>query len=222
MTIDPATASPATYARRARVLYQDVPGLQRLLPVLRPYILPLGPLLACVPADADVLDIGAGTGLFLAMLAETGRIRSGTGVEPARCARATFAAMARRSGSSVPLAIHGGRQADAWPAGRFDAVTLIDVLHHIPRGDRDALLDAAADRVAPGGALIIKDISPHPRWKALATRLHDLLLAREVVHYIDFRATHERLCDNGLTVATHRRLDRLWYSHELLVMTRNA
>ncbi|HVR77684.1 MAG TPA: class I SAM-dependent methyltransferase, partial [Acidimicrobiia bacterium] len=42
-------------------------------------------------------------------------------------------------------------------AGQFDLVVLCDVLHHVPRGERGALMDTARMLVAPGGHVAVKD-----------------------------------------------------------------
>lgn len=42
-------------------------------------------------------------------------------------------------------------------AGQFDLVVLCDVLHHVPPGEREVLMDTARMLVAPGGHVAVKD-----------------------------------------------------------------
>ena len=42
---------------------------------------------------------------------------------------------------------------------------------------------AACDRVRLGGLLIYKDTASAPAWAAWVNRLHDLVLARQWIHY---------------------------------------
>ena len=58
-----------------------------------------------------------------------------------------------------------------------DAVTMIDVVYHIPPEARAASLKNA-ERLRPGGFLIIKDIDKTPRAKYLWNYVHDLLMTR--------------------------------------------
>ena len=62
--------------------------------------------------------------------------------------------------------------------GEFDAVLMMDLLHHIPDDSKRQLLDAVLRRLAPDGVLIIKDVTRRPWWKMAFTWVFDVLMTR--------------------------------------------
>lgn len=92
-----------------------------------------------------LLEVGCGNGHFLAVAERRGWEVSGVELSRAHVDRA------RARGLDV---VYGDLGDDAlWSDHRFDALVAIEVLEHVPR-PLD-LLRAAADRLAPGGALFL-------------------------------------------------------------------
>jgi SAM-dependent methyltransferase len=110
-----------------------------------------------------VLDVGAGDGLFavLALLAGAGSV---VALEPDL--RKVFRA-ARQSG------VHRVAGYVDAVGGRFDLITLFDVLYRVPLDERDRLLGALRDRLLPGGKLLIKELDPEQRVKASWNRAQE-------------------------------------------------
>jgi len=186
----------------------------------RPFICPFEELLPYVPDGASVFDIGCGCGLFLLALAFAGKRVSGVGVDvaPDAIRAATLAARTPEipaTGSTLSFQAASG--SDAWPAGQFDVVSLIDVLHHVPAAEQRAFVTAAVSRVRPGGVFIYKDMCRRPIWRAWANRLHDLLLARQWIEYREIAEVQEWAIALGLVPQSRRDFARLWYGHELCV-----
>ena len=207
------------FMRTARRLYAGGPLLLRLLQEYRPLICPFEPLVDAVPADARVLDVGCGAGLFLALLAAEERIQGSVGFD----ASTPAIAAARHAEPRLPPGTAEYRHLrveDAWPEGLFDVVSMIDVMHHIdPGAQHDVFVEAVA-HVRPGGVMLYKDMGTRPRWMALANRLHDLVLARQWIHYRPIADVREWAAALGLTVLTDRAYSAAWYRHELLVLRR--
>lgn len=91
-----------------------------------------------------ILDVGCGTGVMAAALTRYGRV---DGNDLSAGAVALAAAL-------VPEArFRAGRLEDVDFTGPYDLITLFDVLEHVPREERGALLGALAERLAPGGTL---------------------------------------------------------------------
>lgn len=106
-----------------------------------------------------VLDVGAGMGLASAVAATRESTASLTLVdldaEKLSAACELLRALGRSPGGVELLA--GVFPTSAPPTGRFDTVLVIDVLHYLDREAAAALLRAAAERLAPGGRLLVRD-----------------------------------------------------------------
>jgi SAM-dependent methyltransferase len=119
--------------------------------------------LETLPPGVRLLDLGAGHGTF-ARLAVEGRAASAVAVEPdAHKVLATY---------RHPRVRFVAGYADAL-AGTFEAVTIFDVLYRIPLAGWDPLLRLAYERLAPGGVLLLKEIDPEHRAKALWNRAQE-------------------------------------------------
>lgn len=184
-----------------------------LITRLRPFICPFDELLQRVPPDARVLDVGCGVGIMSVLAAGPGQAREVMGFDVA--AKAIDIARGIRLHGASPMRFER-LPAGEFPQGEFDVVLCIDVLHHVPPKAQVGFLRSVCDRVAAGGVLVYKDISPRPWWKALANRLHDLLMARQWVNYRHEGEVVALLQQAGGEVIEQSRLDRLWYSHVLV------
>jgi 2-polyprenyl-3-methyl-5-hydroxy-6-metoxy-1,4-benzoquinol methylase len=129
----------------------------------------LAELLASLTPAPRVLEIGCGMGrvgtaltaafpeseyLGIDIIAEPGRLFEG---QPAR---ATFRTIeAERLFTERP--------------GSFDLVVLVDVLHHVPRQDREELVRVAGALAAPDGIVAVKD------WERRPTLAHAVTFAAD-------------------------------------------
>jgi SAM-dependent methyltransferase len=122
-------ASECRSPAKTRIFTDVLDGLERRLPRDR----------------RTLLDIGAHVGRLLTMASSHGWEAEGIELNP------QTAAYARRIGATV----HQMDLRSVSKLGRlFDAVTLVDVLEHIP--DPRAALETIARLVAPGGAVAVK------------------------------------------------------------------
>jgi SAM-dependent methyltransferase len=113
-----------------------------------------------------VLDVGTGAGRFLELARQAGWQAEGAELNPSAAAYA-----AARTG----LPVHSLRAQDLAARGRqFGAVTLTDVLEHIPRPA--PLIDALRRLLYPGGVLAVK--VPHGPMQRLKEILRRKLLHR--------------------------------------------
>jgi 2-polyprenyl-3-methyl-5-hydroxy-6-metoxy-1,4-benzoquinol methylase len=195
--------------------------LIRALTALRPLIARFDRLVAVIPNQPNVLEIGCGTGLLLFLLHRQGLLREGVGldIDAAAIAAAQRAAQARK----LPIEFHRSITLRDWPVEQFDLVLMVDVLHHVPRASRRQMIEAALARVTAGGLFIYKDMCRRPVFRRLWNQLHDLILARQLVsvepieHVLGWAAaagfvsmTSERYVGAGL------------YGHELEVLRRRV
>lgn len=212
--------TPGALSAAAASLYADGPVLMRLLQKYRPFICPFELLLPNVPERACVLDVGCGGGLLLALLAATGRLARGVGFDssvPAIKAARAMADRARERFPGVELDFERIDVGSPWPEGPFDAVCIVDVMHHVPPGAWKSVLRLAVERVMPGGVLVYKDMCRAPVWRAWANRAHDLVLARQWIRYVPVAQVEVWCKELGLLLEHRSDAARWWYGHELRV-----
>lgn len=147
---------------------------------------PLGP-------DAQILEMGCGTGSNIALLQRFGTVDA---VEPDDPVRALATA---RTG----VAVKGGLLPDGVDLadGRYDMIAMLDVLEHIP-GDH-AALTALRPKLAPGGRILVT--VPASPW---------LWSAHDVAHHHHRRYTASTL--RAVFEATGYRLRHLTHFNSLL------
>ncbi len=208
---------PRELSGLARRIYRQESFGTRLIQHYRPYLAPFHRLIELVPAGSTVLDVGCGGGLFLALLWELARIRSGVGFDSdPRAIRVAQSATSLRAGTRAIRFEHSAVESP-WPGGQFDVVSVVDVMHHVPRPHRAALLKHAVDRLRPGGRLLYKDPGHRPRWRAAMNTLHDLVLARELVSYTPLPVVLAWAGALGLRHLHTETINMVWYGHEIAV-----
>ncbi len=215
-------SSPARVLEMAATLY---PGksfacwIQRN----RGRIAPLHLLLDLVPFHSCVLDVGCGSGVFLGMLALRNQIKNGIGFD------SSAPSIARAQQMVTQLKMHDLKAglsfqsipAEAnWPDGRFDVVTMIDVLHHIPPPQQQKVLLLAYEKVLPGGCLLYKDMSSRPLLYGVANRFHDLIMAKQWIHYVSVTQADTWLRNRGAHIETSGSCRMYWYHHHWRVYRR--
>ncbi len=213
-----ATHTPSDMAGLARALYTSGSLVMRAMQHYRPRISPFHLLVQAVPPGSRVLDIGCGGGLFLGLLAHTGRIQRGTGIDTSAHAIAVAQAMTAGLPAGHGLRFEARSAALPLPDEGYDVVALLDVMHHIPPEQQRGVLQQALQRVQPGGLLIYKDMALRPWWRAWANRLHDLVLARQWIHYLPLGQAIVWAQAAGCSVVEQRTVNMLWYGHELVLL----
>jgi 2-polyprenyl-3-methyl-5-hydroxy-6-metoxy-1,4-benzoquinol methylase len=210
-------ARPADVSRLLVKAYPLATGVSALLIRWRPYICPFHEIIRFVPFGSSFLDVGCGVGLMSVLLMHSGRAKSVVGIDTS----ATAVETARRAvlpgntvGSFRRLSLE-----DSWPEDRFDGAICLDVLHHIPFQEQRNFVRRLS-RLNFTGKIIFKDVSPRPFWKALASKIHDLLISRQWIHIRDENEVRKWFESEGLSVTEYRRLNMLWYSHYLPVVER--
>ena len=186
--------------------------------VLRPQLLAVMDLL--LPAEGRLLDVGCGFGLWTAYFSAMQPGRRFVGLDRSRRRIELARTVARAMGASATFTLGDAR--DAVVEGPFAGAYVLDVLHHVPSGDQVALLRRLRDLLAPGGVLVIKDITTEPALGLAFTRvldramvgLHEPLAYR---HHDAWRALLEEL---GFRVRVVRVPDVLPYPHVVLSATR--
>jgi SAM-dependent methyltransferase len=223
-TVAPIEA-PEVYGREAiRQIVRGLPPLERAysmvrFSILRPTLLSVMDLL--LTDEGRILDVGCGFGLFAAYFGQTHPRRRIVGVDP----DARRVGIARDVAARLGLRRHVfvvGDVRDAPLEGPFDAAYVLDVMHHLPEADQRRVLDRLRALLAPGGMLLVKDITTEPRLGLRFTEALDRLMVgwREPLAYRHHREWGQMLTELGFKVRMVRVPDVLPYPHVVIAATK--
>jgi 2-polyprenyl-3-methyl-5-hydroxy-6-metoxy-1,4-benzoquinol methylase len=184
----------------------------------RPLVSPLGNVVSRLPRGGSLFDIGCGSGslLHLALL--------NAGV--AKAAGYDVAAKAVETARSLPwredrLTVTRRAPAEGVPdLSHADAVTMCDVLHHIPQPGQAGAITELAGKMRPGATFILADIDAGRKVGRWLNQLHDLVVSREWA--MPATAAHARAMVEGagLTIVEMLHVRSLWYPHYMIVATK--
>jgi len=173
-----------------------------------------------LPREGRILDLGCGFGLFSLYFAIDAPTRKVTGVDLDADRIGAAEECAAKLG--VDNVHYTTSNVLAWKgSGQFDAIFMLDLIHHLPKDEVANFLARVAELVAPNGVLLLKDVSNRPAYKRLFTLALDrLMVGSEPIHYwdpVELTALVEQL---GFTVKRHTINDFLPYPHILYVCSR--
>jgi 2-polyprenyl-3-methyl-5-hydroxy-6-metoxy-1,4-benzoquinol methylase len=175
-----------------------------------------------LPTDGPILDIGCGFGLFSLYFARQAPGRRITGVD-LNDRRIEWARRAARRLGVTNVDYLVGNAEQFHPPGGLSCAYMLDIVHHIAPPAAEELLDALYGALAPGGLLIVKDVTTKPAYKRWFTWLLDKAMdAQADVHYWPKRDLEARLRQSGFIVHSHAMLDFLPYPHQLYVCRKPA
>ena len=150
----------------------------------------------CLRGKQRILDVGCGFGLFgcyfAAMYPEISY--SGYDLDENRIEQAKRAA-AKLGLKNVSF--NCGDARDLQIEDEYDAVMMVDLLHHIDDASKANLIKICASHLASDGRLIVKDVTTHPFPKIAFTWVLDVLMThgfemwfRNEKHYYDLFGKH--------------------------------
>jgi 2-polyprenyl-3-methyl-5-hydroxy-6-metoxy-1,4-benzoquinol methylase len=176
-----------------------------------------------LPESGQVLDIGCGFGLFANYFAARSPERTvhGIDIDEKRIIQAEVTA--KRLGlENAHFYVGDARRCEF--DQQFDAVVVLDLLHHVGYETADRLIDAVYRNLKPGGVFILKDVNVRPWWKLFFTYVLDKLMdPKRTVHYRDMGIWRQRAIEVGFDpVYTYHLNDYLPYPHILVLCHKTA
>jgi SAM-dependent methyltransferase len=155
-----------------------------------------------------ILDVGCGAAAHLCHLLHAVPDARAVGVEPDPAAAAlarTAVARERLAHRAEIVELKATSFLDQRSVASFDLVLLANMVYYVPASDRVGLLRALADRLQPGGRLLIVSTAPT---NDQFSRHFDLLLRAQAgaLELPDFDLLREQLTKAGLTPEQPRRI----------------
>jgi 2-polyprenyl-3-methyl-5-hydroxy-6-metoxy-1,4-benzoquinol methylase len=201
--------------RAALALYEGLGASTRLHVLVRWASCPFPRIAEEIPAAGRVLEVGCGHGLFSTFLALQSHRRQvhGVDLDADKIDKARVAAdRAGRQGADVSFDLAPSGEV---PPGPWAAITIVDVLYLLEPAEQRRLIADCARQLAPGGVLVVKEMSSSPRWKFRWNTVQELISVR-VLRITEgaemaFLGTDElvaAMSSSGLEVTASRRIDR--------------
>lgn len=171
---------------------------------------------------APVLDVGCGIGLFAHYLHGVGCDVDYLGID-LDAAKIRIAQQAAHDISGVSFKHLSCESLPAWQGH----VVILDTLHYLTAAAQQALLRAAAARVAPGATLIIRSVLRDNSWRFGVTRFEELFMRSVrwmrygVQHYPNAGELRVPLADAGLMVTITPLWGRTPFNSYLMIARRD-
>jgi tRNA (cmo5U34)-methyltransferase len=174
-----------------------------------------------LPERAHLLIIGAGTGMEIRTFAPDHPEWRFTAVDPVAAMIDTTMAVAKTLDVAARVTPFTGTVEHLPETPRFDAATIINVLHFLPDdGSKASLLSAVASRVLPGSPIVLFDLHGDPSSDEYS-RMRAAWRRFQAHNGLDSKAVSDfnRRLDTGMHFVSLERLASIWEEVGLVVET---
>lgn len=185
--------------------------------IYRPYICPFNDILREIEIGKKIIDIGCGSGQFALLLAEFVKPKSiyGIDIEERLIILAERLLDPYKNRINIVFKVYNGLELTELISG-FDIVTMIDVLHHIPKYMHKKFACDLYKNMLPASKFILKDIDASSLL-VCCNRLHDLLVVGASGNELTIKEAIELFTENGFIVSKMTKRRILWYPHYTVV-----
>jgi 2-polyprenyl-3-methyl-5-hydroxy-6-metoxy-1,4-benzoquinol methylase len=194
--------------------------INRLKIRYRPFICPFEGIVDEAKKANSVFDIGCGNGQLLYIISEFSNSQNKklTGIEISDNLITQAAAILNKNrftniievykydGITIPDEIND-----------YDLITMVDVLHHVPKNIQKNILDQLFRKMKPGSRFLLKDIDAGSPL-VYFNKIHDLVLSKEIGNEISFVDARTSLESLGFKVLKAFKKRTFWYPHYFILL----
>lgn len=192
----------------------------KLYDKLRSIICPFDKIIKYIPKDGELLDIGSGYGTFCFILSTERPRMKITGIEMDK-KRVSTANSRVTDGSNLKF-VHGDI-VNFSINKRFDIITCLDLIHHIPMKYHQSIFKRINELLKDNGLLIVKDMDDKPFYKYLWNYVHDCIMTRSMkMYYVPKDEMIKLLETNGFAIEYVKDISNLLYAHYVIVCKRST
>lgn len=212
----PATVTNDAIIKVLKEKYPSTGFIDGLKIKYRSLICPFISLIDMVKPGEKAGDVGCGSGQFLLLLSEFTKAGYLYGIEiTPRLVDNANRLFANQPQGSYSFSTYDGNHFPQM-LGEMDVIFLIDVLHHVPKGNQSTFLKDLAGIMKPGARLVLKDINAASPF-VLFNKMHDMIFAGEIGNEISMQNAIQQLQQNGLKIKQQHKRRMYVYPHYTIV-----
>jgi 2-polyprenyl-3-methyl-5-hydroxy-6-metoxy-1,4-benzoquinol methylase len=182
----------------------------------RPYICPFGDILSGIGYKKKIFDIGCGSGMFLCLCAEFCSPSKLGGIEISQKLVDNTIKLLNDYNISKSITRYDGEDIPT-EIKDYDFITLIDVLHHVPKEKQEKFLKRIISQMKPRSRLIIKDIDGGSLL-VFFNKIHDYIFSREIGSEKNFKEMEEFLKKKNVRINLSYRKRIFVYPHYFFIV----
>jgi 2-polyprenyl-3-methyl-5-hydroxy-6-metoxy-1,4-benzoquinol methylase len=169
----------------------------------------------CSSAES-VFDIGCGSGQFLFLLSKFTEVKSIKGIEISeKLIKNADQLFKNIVACNYSFELYDGINIPE-SVKEYAAVTMIDVLHHIPDKMQINFILQLYKRMKKGSKFILKDINA-ANFLVFANKFHDQLLGGGMGNEISLKKAEKLLKKIGFKIISKTTVTTLWYPHYIII-----
>ena len=142
---------------------------------IRKLILPIDLILRSIPDNSNILDLGCGKGILVKQLQNYNNY---VGVD--------INIYDKKINNKLKFIKENCSNFIKKDLTEYNIFVLIDLLHHIDKDEQYKLVYTLARKMKKGDTLIIKDMSSRNIIYKYWNLLHDLIISKQIINYVDF------------------------------------
>lgn len=192
-------------------------SLFKLRTRLRSIVCPMEMVLSRIPAHCSLFDLGCGTGAFLQLIAQSKNPKSlgGSDTNPSLLEKSSALLQKEYPHlAKTPNFIVSDNPPSQIES--YNVITLVDVLHHIPKLKQKRFLEKIHHNMRSGATFLLKDIDAASPL-VIFNKIHDAIFAGNGFQERPALEVSSILQALGLEILHKESRRRLWYPHYLIV-----